>query len=348
MGADRFSELRILRWHDRISGIVEDGIGFGPIRIGLDLTNLCNDNCPWCEPLQYREHTIKDRKHTLSTEVAREVLKDAADMDCKTVNFSGGGEPLLHHDFGVLLRYSRQLGMRSWVVTNGFFIDIWLGVLLGADHVRVSLDASNEDEYGEMHGVKGSEFERVCRNTTELAKARIAARSPEIGISYLVADCNRHTDSIRRIFEFAKNAGVDFIQFRPVSGESSLTKFSGEWLPLAKAIEDIAREYPSVECFPLGKRWKDVFLQREFKKCYAAFTTAVIGANGDVQVCCDRRDISYGNVYEQSFKEIWHSGKHRQAANDIVPAFCDRCLMCGYNRAVEKYVIGNDALPELV
>ena len=42
---DRFSDLRILRWTDRINRVLA-GERLGPIRASIDLTNLCNHACP--------------------------------------------------------------------------------------------------------------------------------------------------------------------------------------------------------------------------------------------------------------------------------------------------------------
>jgi len=351
---DRFSDLRVLRWTDRINSIVKDKERLGPIRAGLDLTNLCNHACSWCEPLDYRLATIKEsthehRKHTLETSTALAVLQDLGDMDCKTINFSGGGEPLLHQDFGTILRFAVRQGMRAWIVTNGQFIDKWLNDLGYAHHVRVSLDASTEAEHMEMHGSKPGEFQRILDNITLLCadkKNSTKPWRPEVGIAYIVANCNEGI-GIHRVLQFAEAAGVDFVQFRPLS-EPAPVKFTGDWDVTSERITSYAATYSKVHIYPLGKRGRDVFEQREFKSCYAALATSVIGANGDVVACCDERGKVFGNVYEQSFRSIWLSARHRSKAAEIVPALCTRCLMCGTNRAIEKYVIENQALPELI
>lgn len=342
---DRFSDLRVLRWFDRIDEILESEKR-GPIRANIDLTNLCTHRCGFCEPLAYREDTIKDKRHTLPTEVAMEVLESLASMQCKTINFSGGGEPTLHPCFGPILKRAVDLGMRTWVVTHGGQMHKWFDHLLLADHVRVSLDASLPEEHTAMHGTNWREFERVKDNIRELAKRRVN-KSPEIGIAYIIADVNSSHESLLAVMEFAQSAGVDFIQFRPLSEEKPL-QFTGDWNAIATWIEELAPSISGVKIWPLGKRHRDIFMQREFQSCYSALTMAVIGASGDVQACCDRRDIIFGNVNEQSFGSIWLSAQHRQRAEAIEPKFCTRCLQCSFNRSVEKYIVGNEALPELL
>lgn len=345
MTPDRFSELRILRWTDRINEILA-GEQRGPIRASLDLTNVCNHACPWCEPLAYREESMRDRNHTLRASLAIETLDELAEFGCKTINFSGGGEPTCHPYFGGILKHAAQLKMRTWVVTNGQLMHKWFDGLLLADHIRISLDASNALEHKQMHASHGDDFEKVCENIVELCKRRTTA-APEVGIAYIVADCNSSGESIRRLLEFADSAHVNFVHFRPLS-EQTPTRFTEPWIQVASTIERIAKDFIAVDVFPLAKRGSDVFLQREFESCYSALTNAVIGANGDIQACCDQRGIVFGNINQQSFRSIWLGAKHREIAAKINPKLCTLCLQCGFNRSVEKYVVHNAALPELV
>jgi MoaA/NifB/PqqE/SkfB family radical SAM enzyme len=348
---DRFSELRVLRWFDRIDEILSGEVR-GPVRANVDLTNVCQQACPWCEPLKYREDTLLNHEGTLKTEVALEVLEDLASLDTKTINFSGGGEPLLHPCFGPILKRAVDLHMKTWIVTNGASIHKWFDFLLLADHVRISLDASLPEEYQAMHGRGWREFEKVKENIRELCKRRArgddrVVGSPEVGIAYICADVNDSASSLEAVLSFASEVGVNFVHFRPLSEEKP-DWFNSDWKVLAEVIENLALQYPSVQVFPLAKRHKDVFLQRDFESCYAALTLAVIGADGNVVACCDERRKIFGNVNQQSFKSIWLSAKHREEADGIVPKLCQRCLMCGYNRAVQKYVLENAALPELL
>jgi radical SAM protein with 4Fe4S-binding SPASM domain len=266
-------------------------------------------------------------------------------MNTRTINLSGGGEPTLHPQFGKILQAVANMGFRSWLVTHGGLMHKWMDDLLLADHIRISLDASTAAEHKEMHGSHGLEYERVLHNITDLCKRRVNG-SPEVGLGYIISDANGSGASIQRVLEFASSVGVDFVQFRPLS-EDKPVRFTGDWLAIAQEIERMAPAV-SVDVWPIGKRWKDVFQQREFQTCYSAFTNAVISADGSVCACCDRRDIVFGNVNEQSFKSIWLSAQHRVKADAIEPKLCNRCLQCSFNRSVEKYIVNNEALPELL
>src|SRR4051812_10545214 len=122
--AARFSEVRVVRWADRIDAHLA-GDNVGPIRCNIDLTNLCNHKCFFCEPVEFREQTIRDRKHTLDTEKALELLEQLKESGCETIGFSGGGEPLLHPDFGLIATIAHKFSLKTYLVTNGSYLHKW-------------------------------------------------------------------------------------------------------------------------------------------------------------------------------------------------------------------------------
>lgn len=344
--SERHSDLRVLRWTDRITDVLE-GFNRGPIRANVDLTNLCSHNCYFCEPMDFRKATIADKRHTLDDVVVGQVIGDLAQMHCQAIQFSGGGEPTLHPHFGDLLELAHCVGMRTLVVTHGGYIPKWQdSLLIAADHVRVSLDASCEDEHLQMHGK--NEFVWTVAAIADLVRARGTAKTPEVGITYIVVPCNSLSGAITRFLNLARSCGVDFVQFRPISdpNENNVDLNALAWERAQIEIHETSGWPFRIEI--LGQRQKDVFFQREFDKCYAALTLATISANGDVSACCDQRGIVFGNVNTRPFHDIWLSPEHRKIASKIVPKFCERCVLCGYNRAVERYVVNNEAVPELI
>jgi radical SAM protein with 4Fe4S-binding SPASM domain len=277
-------------------------------------------------------------------------MYDLKEMDCRAIQFSGGGEPTVHPEFGAMLVMAKIHEFRTLVVTNGGMLDRWIGQLGDcADHVRISLDASNEEEHRKMHGSKEKEFEHVCENVRWLVKEKVGEKWPEVGLTYNVADCNSSVESFHRFFELAVALGVNFVQVRPLS-EQTRALLTQPWPMLAEKARLLSNwlDRRGIRVEIHGYRDKDVFFQREFDRCYAALSLAVISANGDVSACCDRRDLTFGNVNEKPFREIWLSAEHRQLAKGIVPTLCQRCVLCGYNRSVEKFVVGNESVPELV
>lgn len=343
----RFNPLKVVRWTREIKGALDGVVTAAPIRANVDLTNLCNHSCDYCEPAQFREQSINDRKHTLDYSTALEVIRDLANMHCRMIHFSGGGEPLLHPRFGDLLANAKQLGMRTFVVTNGTYIRKWQAELRNcADHIRISLDASTAKQHIAIHKGHANDFVEITSAIRDLCAG---AERPEVGIGYVLTsqNCSRH--SILGALELCRGIGLDFIQFRPVSdGTLAWGDEWHDWEELSAWIRKFGSLAGEPKVIVSGSRDSDAFGQREFSQCYAALTVAVISATGEVAACCDRRDIVFGNVYHERLREIWQSGTHRAKSQAIEPKLCTRCLMCGFNRAVEKYVVNNGALVEFV
>ena len=175
---ERFNPLKVLRWQETIAGAIQ-GRRVGPVRANLDLTNLCNHNCEWCEPLEYREHSIEESKHTLQTNVALDAIEDLGMLGTKAVFLSGGGEPTLHKQFATIVRACRERGMRVLVTTNGSRLHLLQTVFAeSVDAFRVSLDASTEAEHMAIHGSKAGEFNAPPRSAAETARRQGGASRP--------------------------------------------------------------------------------------------------------------------------------------------------------------------------
>ena len=52
--------------------------------------------------------------------------------------------------------------------------------------------------------------------------------------------------------------------------------------------------------------------------CKVPFSEVEISANGDVYVCCPAKmSISIGNIYKESFENIWYSKAAQDLRQDI-------------------------------
>ncbi|GAG80599.1 unnamed protein product, partial [marine sediment metagenome] len=101
---------------------VKEGEIVSPVNLQIDLTNKCNYDCVFC---YYKVHNhLKDfnRKDQLKKEEAIKIIREAKDCGLKSVEITGGGEPLLVPHFKEFSQEARKLGLERALVTNGVLV----------------------------------------------------------------------------------------------------------------------------------------------------------------------------------------------------------------------------------
>lgn len=136
---------------------------FGPRRLSIELTNICNLHCSYClrdEDALY--HTPAD---FLAPNFFESIVSQAkASMGISHLTFTGG-EPTLHPQFGEILAISEAHDLKVSFVTNGWnFEKIWPTLQAHPNtvtHVAFSLDGPTREDHDKWRG-DGS-FVRLVR-----------------------------------------------------------------------------------------------------------------------------------------------------------------------------------------
>jgi len=90
-------------------------------KLDVELTERCNNNCIHCYiNLPPDDPVAKGRE--LSTEETKDIIKQAADLGCLSMLFTGG-ESLLREDFEEIYVYTRKNGIKVFIFTNATLID---------------------------------------------------------------------------------------------------------------------------------------------------------------------------------------------------------------------------------
>jgi MoaA/NifB/PqqE/SkfB family radical SAM enzyme len=85
-------------------------------QLDIELTERCNNACLHCF-INQPEHDAGVRAREMDTAFVKDILRQAADLGCLTVRFTGG-EPLLRDDFIELYLFARRLGLHVILFTN--------------------------------------------------------------------------------------------------------------------------------------------------------------------------------------------------------------------------------------
>jgi radical SAM protein with 4Fe4S-binding SPASM domain len=172
----------------------------GPV-IVYNCTNKCNQNCLHCY-----SKTEFSNDNELDTTQVKGLLKQLAEIKCTAVLFSGG-EPLERKDLFELLDFSRRLGLRTVLSTNGNLIDSKVAKKLadvGVSYVGISIDGTEETHDG-FRGIKGSFTAAV--NAVKFCK-NIGLK---VGLRFTMTNMN--FNQIKDIFSLAAQLNVKRICF---------------------------------------------------------------------------------------------------------------------------------------
>jgi len=142
--------------------------------LDLELTERCNNNCIHCY-INQPENDLNIKHRELSTNKIKAVLKEAADLGCLTVRFSGG-EPLLREDFTDLYLFARRLGLKVIIFTNASLltpatVDLFARIP-PLKKIQITLYGIKQKTYESISRVPGS-YEAAMRGIKLLLSRRI-------------------------------------------------------------------------------------------------------------------------------------------------------------------------------
>jgi short-subunit dehydrogenase/MoaA/NifB/PqqE/SkfB family radical SAM enzyme len=132
--------------------------------------------------------------------------------DVKSIDFTGGGEPLLQPRLLEWIKDVKAAGCEAGFLTNGFlltkekvreFVDTRL------DWICVSMDGATTEIYEKIR--IGSNFEKVCQNLGNISELR-TGKIPKTMINFVLMPDNFH--QVEEIIRLAARLGVDQVNFK--------------------------------------------------------------------------------------------------------------------------------------
>jgi MoaA/NifB/PqqE/SkfB family radical SAM enzyme len=177
----------------------------------------CNLRCIMCP---WREITKNfENRGLMSQDIWESIRLHMADI--KSIDFTGGGEPLLQPKLAEWIAEANAAGCETGFLSNGLLLkEERLQRILdaGVDWICISMDGADAGIYEAIR--IGSNFERVCENVAKIAMLRSGNR-PRTMINFVLMDMNFH--QIEDIVRLAAQLGVDQLNFKQcdvIRGES--------------------------------------------------------------------------------------------------------------------------------
>lgn len=167
-----------------------------------NVTRRCNLKCVHC----YSNSQNRYYKDELSTAEGKTLLADLASFGSPVILFSGG-EPLMRKDLPELIDFAVGQGMRAVISTNGTLITAKTAATLagfGLSYVGISLDGIGEI-HDRFRGVKGA-FETATRGIRHCQDAGI-----KVGVRFTITAEN--SGEIPAVFDFIEKEHIPRVCF---------------------------------------------------------------------------------------------------------------------------------------
>ena len=305
-----------------------------PEIVGIEITRVCNLNCPHCYTAAGRRPMTE-----LSTKEVSLVLDQLADLGPARAIGWTGGEPLLRDDLVKLVSHAyRNGGMRSGVTTNGLLLDRVLARRLrdaGAYAIQISVDASTAEGFAKIRGARIEEFEVVLEAMEAVREAGL-----QLHLAFVLG--KETLEDARNFIKLAEErgaVGVRFCGFVP-SGRGKRRdmierfEFGTDLSDLRTFITEAMANTRLMVMFdpafgPLPPDYG-------FHECVAGMQTMYVSSTGGVYPCTSLISPRFeiGNVKEKTLAEIWSSPRMTEVADfdrshiEGECSHCDRSKEC--------------------
>jgi radical SAM protein with 4Fe4S-binding SPASM domain len=287
----------------------------------------------------------------LTTSEAKAMIDDLASFSCPVILFSGG-EPLMRHDLPELAQYAVDKGIRAVISTNGTLIDMDTAAALkriGLSYVGVSLDGLRET-HDHFRGAKGA-FDKSVAGIRACLAAGI-----KVGVRFTIN--RKNARDIPAIFDLLERENIPRACFYHLVYTGRGSSLIAEDLSHeeTRAVLDLImertrrlfeggspREILTVDnhadgpyiylrlCDENPQRAAGVLeLLRMNEGNSSGHGIACISWDGEVHPDQFWRNISFGNIRQRPFSDIWSDTSNELTARmkNKKPFIKGRCSLC--------------------
>jgi MoaA/NifB/PqqE/SkfB family radical SAM enzyme len=308
-----------------------------PKNLQLDLTNKCNNDCTICYYHIHNHLNEFNKNDELTYEEASKIIKEASNYGIKSIEKTGGGEPLLVRYFDKISQLSRNLGLERALVTNGVLLSKHVNEVKDYSWVRVSMDAITEEAYNNVKRTKGG-LRHVKKGLEKLCEVK--DKNCIVGVSMVV--CKENYSNIYYLTKYAKEIGADNIRISMAYTPEKERIFDGIYDKIVNQV-DLAKELEDdkFKVFSFSNRINEISGKKKGGFCSYHHLTTAVGANGVLYPCCYFKYISkynLGNLKDNTFKEVWEGYKRKEFINKTAKDCQASCWMVDKN-AYARYIM---------
>jgi len=288
-----------------------------PVHLTIEPTTSCNLRCPVCET---GARILERPKGTMSLENFKKVL-DTVGPQVNTLFFYYMGEPFLNKDAPQMISEAVDRGIYVSVCTNGESVDETELIASRVSEVSFQIGGLTQETHSfyRRGGDLALTLDKLCKVIEERRKRNSKSK---ITVGFIVMKHNEHeipdVDKLKML-------GIDEVQLI---------------MPCVRTVEQGKQFLPASDKFWYYDRQAfrhHLLIPKVIphNRCWWIYYSTVITWDGNVLPCC--RDAQghhiMGNVFEQSFNEIWNGEKYRKFRRQIseIQSGMKLCRLCsGY------------------
>ena len=308
----RMDSHKLIYHPQRVSEWME-GKNIYPIELEIGLTNACNHRCLFCAVDYTGYQSVR-----MEGDLLRKRIKEFSQKGVKSIIYAGEGEPLLHRGAVDLINETKNNGIDVAMSTNGVLLtpEVSRECLASLTWIRFSTAAITDTSYEKIHQCKKGDLQIVLKHMQEAVRVkREQGASTTIGVQLLLLPDNK--DEVAAMARELKKIGVDYFTVKPFSQHPQsgniLQVDYQEMLDIEKELKEIATE--DYKIYFRAHAMKKLVCERGYRQCLALPFMVYIDAKGNVWPCIvfmGKEEMRYGNLYEESFEEIWEGGRRKR------------------------------------
>jgi radical SAM protein with 4Fe4S-binding SPASM domain len=323
-----------------------------PHCVFIEVTNHCNLLCETCP----RTFVTYEEPKTLSWDNFLKIVEQFPNMERAVLH--GIGEPLINKDLPRMIAHLKARGVYVLFNTNATLLNAdWSRQLIesGLDEMRCSVDGADPKTYALIRGAPL--LHKIVHNLSAFMAMQHEMGAATPRTSLWMTGMQENISELPDLLRLAAKMGVPEVYLQRMvyyheaetapglmdTGHGLFDDFDDQVERLIVECEILAQE--------LGLHFKaagatnphaslDASKQRDqkpWKACMRPWTTAYITANGNALPCCispfatqDYDSLKLGNVFEQSFDELWNDTRYQQWRERLLSdAPHEACAGCG-------------------
>jgi len=325
-----------LAWHQDELKKWKNNEPFPCLYVEFGPTSACNHKCVHC----YVQEAVK-KPISIRSDVYLRFMREIGEYGVKAIVLGGCGEPLLHPATPKAIETAVLNKTDVGMLTNGVLIkDKDIPILMeNLTYMRFSITGGSAESYSAIHKCPPEEWNKI----REIMKKCVDYRNKNnakctLGAYTLISDKNLY--ELEDWAKEVKEIGFDYIIIKPPAPgldkkvfveQADLDKVK-PFLGKIKELDD--------ENFKVMIRM-DLFedqgkCEREYGECLGLPFMCAIDSDGSIYACnwyWGNPDFTYGNLYNQTFPEIWEGQKKQEILKKVSsPGFnMDKCGECRQN-----------------